>query len=69
MIMKNLGRVSISTLLFAAFLGALAVFIYRRLRNPPTPPRPATSPPLRILPEVHPQVPCPPHQRRLPPLV
>jgi hypothetical protein len=68
MIMRNSNRVSISTLLFAAFLGALAVIIYRRLRNPPAPPRPATSPPLRIR-QVSDPEPCAYHQRRLPPLV
>jgi hypothetical protein len=67
--MKNLGRVSISTLLFSAFLGALAVFIYRRFRNPPAPPRSAKSPPLRIQPVNNPPEQCSPYQRRLPPLV
>ncbi len=45
--MKPIFRVSVADLLFSALLGALAVIIYRRLRNPPAPPRPATSPRLR----------------------
>jgi hypothetical protein len=66
--MKFFRSESCSNLLFGAMLGALAVIIYRRLRNPPAPPRPATSPPLRIR-QVRDEEPCAYHQRRLPPLV
>lgn len=66
--MKPLFRVSITDLLFSAMLGALAVFVYRRLRNPPAS-RVFKSPPLRIQPMNNPPEPSSPYQRRLPPLV
>jgi hypothetical protein len=66
--MKPLFRVSVTDLLFSAMLGALAVFIYRRLRNPPAP-RAVKSTPLRIQTVYNPPEPCSPYQRRLPPLV
>jgi len=66
--MKYSPRLSVADLLFSAMLGALAVFIYRRLFKPPAPPAlPSQS--LRILPVHNPPEPCSPYQRRLPPLV
>jgi len=64
--MKKFGNVSLSTLLFSALLGALAVIIYRWLRKPPAPSRPAKSPPLRIR-QVSDPEPCSYAQRRLKP--
>ena len=66
--MKNSNSPSLSTLLFSAMLGALAVIIYRRLFKPPAPPV-VPSPPLRIQPVHNPTEPCSYYQRRLPPLV
>jgi hypothetical protein len=66
--MKIFKSPSLSTLLFSAMLGALAVIIYRRLFKPPAPPV-VPSPPLRIQSVHNPPEPCSPYKRRLPPLV
>ena len=66
--MKNSDSPSLSTLLFSAMLGALAVIIYRRLFKRPAP-SVVPSQPLRIQMVKNPPEPCSPYQRRLPPLV
>jgi len=66
--MKNSNSPSLSTLLFSAMLGALAVFIYRWLFKRPATPV-VSSPPPRIQPVNNPQEPYSLYHRRLPPLV
>jgi hypothetical protein len=66
--MKYSHRLSVADLLFSGMLGALVVYIYRRLFQRQAPPVMPASPP-RIQSVIQPPEPCSPYQRRLPPLV